>query len=100
MARNFQTGADWVPALVIRQLVPLTYLVEVKSQQCWKCHIDHLRHYTQPEERSGQEHDEDQDYYPPLGMQPPQADTTTSEPSEEESRAPAAENSAPRYPSY
>ena len=67
-ARNFRPGADWVPAIVIRQLAPLTYLVEVKSQQCWKRHIDHLRCYTQPEERSGQEHDEDQDYYPPSGM--------------------------------
>ena len=42
MARNLRPGAAWLPAIVVEQLGPLTYLVEVNGQ-LWKRHIDHLR---------------------------------------------------------
>ena len=40
MARNLWPGPEWVPALVVERLGPLTYLVD---QLIWKRHIDLLR---------------------------------------------------------
>ena len=43
MARNLRPGADWVPAVVVERLGPLTYLVETSERLLWKRHIDHLQ---------------------------------------------------------
>ena len=43
MARNMRPGSDWVPAVVIERLGPLTYLVETTKHLLWKRHIDLLR---------------------------------------------------------
>ena len=43
MARNLRPGADWVPAVVVERLGPLTYLVETSDRLLWKRHIDLLR---------------------------------------------------------
>jgi len=44
MAKNLRLGADWVPAIVVEQLGPLTYLVGTCNDQLlWKCHIDLLK---------------------------------------------------------
>ena len=42
MARNMRPGPDWVPAVVIERLGPLTYLVETTDHLLWKRHIDLL----------------------------------------------------------
>ena len=33
----------WVAGVIIERLSPLTYLVQVDTEQLWKCHLDHLR---------------------------------------------------------
>ena len=43
MARNMRPGPDWVPAVVIERLGPLTYLVETTDHLLWKRHIDLFR---------------------------------------------------------
>ena len=43
MARNIHSGPDWVPAVVIERLGPLTYLVETADYLLWKRHINLLR---------------------------------------------------------
>ena len=43
MVCNMRTGPDWVPAVVIERLGPLTYLVETADHLLWKRHIDRLR---------------------------------------------------------
>ena len=42
MAKNMRPGPKWLPAVIIKRLGPLTYLVDVNGNS-WKCHIDHLR---------------------------------------------------------
>ena len=42
MARNMRPGPDWVPAVVIERLGPLTYLVETSDHLLWKRHVDLL----------------------------------------------------------
>ena len=41
MAKNFCTGAPWLPGVTTEKIGPVTYLVQVKSNLTWKCHIDH-----------------------------------------------------------
>ena len=43
MAKNLRPGPDWVPAVVVERLGPLTYLVETADRLLWKRHIDLLR---------------------------------------------------------
>ena len=45
MARNFRSGATWLPAVVQKKLVPLTYLVKQGEGKYCRRHIDHLRPY-------------------------------------------------------
>ena len=45
MARNFQAGAAWVPGVIVQQLGPLTYLIEVSEGRLWKRHIDQVKQY-------------------------------------------------------
>ena len=42
-ARNFRVGSMWVPAMVVDQLGPLSYLVQLKDGELWRRHLDHLR---------------------------------------------------------
>ena len=43
MARNFRAGDPWIPGVIVRQLGPLTFLVDVSDGRFWKRHIDHLK---------------------------------------------------------
>ena len=43
MARNLLPGSNWVPGVIIQQLGPLTFLIQVESGVMWRRHIDHLR---------------------------------------------------------
>ena len=43
MARNLLPGSKWVPGVIIQQLGPLTFLVQVELGATWRRHIDHLR---------------------------------------------------------
>ena len=43
MARNLRPGPDWVPAIIVERLGPVSYLVETSERQLWKRHIDLLK---------------------------------------------------------
>ena len=45
MARNFRAGAAWVPGVIVQQLGPLAYLIEVSEGRLWKRHIDQVKQY-------------------------------------------------------
>ena len=42
MACNMRLGLNWVPAVVIERLGPLTYLIKTTDYLLWKIHIDLL----------------------------------------------------------
>ena len=41
--KNFRTGPDWVAAIVVAKLGPLSYLVETLDKQLWRRHVDHVK---------------------------------------------------------
>ena len=43
VARSLLPGLKWVLGVIIQQLGPLTFLVQVESGATWRRHIDHLR---------------------------------------------------------
>ena len=43
MARNFRQGAARIPGEIVRQLGPLTFLVDVAEGRLWKRHVDHVK---------------------------------------------------------
>ena len=43
MARNCRSGAAWLPGVIVQQLGPLTYLVDVSEGRLWKRHVDHIK---------------------------------------------------------
>ena len=43
MARNFQSGPKWVPAVIDEKLGPLSYLVKTSQGELWRRHIDSLK---------------------------------------------------------
>ena len=43
MVRNYRGRVAWLPGVVVHNLGPLTYSVQVGSEALWWCHIDHLR---------------------------------------------------------
>ena len=69
MALNMREGLKWRPGVVVEQLGPLTYLVEVQGGLKWKRHSDHLRDGSGvPTELLNADLDDeilDDTYYPP-----------------------------------
>ncbi len=43
MAKNLRPGPDWVKAIVISKLGPLSCLVETEDKLLWRRHVDHLK---------------------------------------------------------
>ena len=43
MVRDYRPGPDWVPAVVVEVLGPVTYIVETDQGQHWKRHADQLK---------------------------------------------------------
>ena len=45
MVKNFRTGPTWMPGIIVQQLGPLTYMIEVSAGKFWKRHVDHVKDY-------------------------------------------------------
>ena len=43
MVRNLRPGPSWIPGTIVSRNGPLSYVVQVKGEQVWKRHIEHLR---------------------------------------------------------
>ena len=43
MARHYRNGPRWIPGMVVQQLGPLTYCVQVRDGVCWRRHNDQVR---------------------------------------------------------
>ena len=43
MVKNFRSGPTWVPGIIVAQLAPVTFLIEVQDGLKWKRHIDHIK---------------------------------------------------------
>ena len=61
MARNFGSGSNWVLGVIVRQLGPVTYLVDVSEGRVWKRHVDHLKELVPDHDLSASESDFDMD---------------------------------------
>jgi hypothetical protein len=44
MAKNFITGTNWIPAIVVARLGPVSYLLELEDKQLWQRHVDHIKY--------------------------------------------------------
>ena len=58
MAKNLRPGPNWIPAVVVERLGPLSYLVETEDRELWRRHVDLLKELAVP------------DYRPPSGTGP------------------------------
>ena len=45
MVKNFRMGPTWLSGVIVQQLGPLTYLVEISAGKFWKRHVDHVKDY-------------------------------------------------------
>ena len=63
MARNLRPGNDWVPAVIVERLGPVSYLVETADHQLWRRHLDHLKEIrgSAHPEQGQQEHTPEED---------------------------------------
>jgi len=43
MAKNLRPGPDWIPAVIVERLGPLSFLVEMTDHQLWRRHMDQLK---------------------------------------------------------
>ena len=50
MAKNLRPGPAWIPAVVVEQLGPLSYLVEIEVHGLWRCHVDLLKEFVKSEQ--------------------------------------------------
>ena len=48
MAKNFGSGSAWIPRVLIQQIGPLTYVIDVSEGRLWKHHVDHMKEYAMP----------------------------------------------------
>ena len=46
---NLCPGDKWVPGVVLKQLGPVSYLIDVGEGKAWKRHVDHLKLRDLPE---------------------------------------------------
>ena len=90
MAKNFRTGAPWLPGTITERLGPVTYLVRVNNRLTWKRHVDQLRSRTQSTDESAPETVSTDDYIP--------AHTSITDAVSENSCAPSPNAPTSRYP--
>ena len=50
MVKNFRPGPDWIPAMVVERLGPLSYLVETDDRKLLRRHVDHLKELVTPQD--------------------------------------------------
>ncbi len=43
LVKNMRPGPDWIPGVILSQLGPVTYLVDLGEGRSWKRHVDHLK---------------------------------------------------------
>jgi hypothetical protein len=85
MARNFGSGDSWVSGVIVRQLGPVTYLVNVSDGRVWKRHVDHLKELVSNRDLPVSESDFDMDL--------PSISTPDRSPTEEPEDSPDNSNS-------
>ena len=43
MVKNMRPGDNWIPGVIMKQLGPVSFLVDVGEGRAWKRHLDHLK---------------------------------------------------------
>ena len=71
VVKNFCTGPTWVPGVIVQQLGPLTYMIEVSERKFWKHHVDHVKDYSSKKLYSALEslesdNNEDVEFFTPM----------------------------------
>lgn len=49
MVRNMRAGDNWIPGVIVKQLGPVSFLVDIGEGRVWKRHVDHLKVRELPE---------------------------------------------------
>ena len=49
MVKNMLSGDKWIPGVVLKQLGPVSFLVDVGEGKTWRRHLDHLKVRDLPE---------------------------------------------------
>ena len=94
MAKNFRPAPTWVPAVVTKQLGPLTFLVTLRNGQRWKQDMNHIRRYEHGEQVAGDQQDEEADF--PVKHEPAPTPSTDTDGTQAEPELPV--NQPERYP--
>ena len=73
MVNNFCTGPTWVPEIIVQQLGPLIYMIEVSAGKFWKRYVDHVKDYpskglSSAPESPEADSNEDEFFVPPVGV--------------------------------
>ena len=87
MARNFGSRNNWISGVIVRQLGPVTYLVNVSDGRVWKRHVDHLKELVPTRDLPASDSDFDMDI--------PSTSTPDHTPPEEPEDSPLNGNSEP-----
>ncbi len=74
VAKNFRSGPAWIPGVIVEQLGPVTYLVDVSDGRMWKRHVDHVKEYM-PQCPSPESDDMENDVSFPTSSQIPAPET-------------------------
>ena len=48
IAKNFGSGSVWIPGVIVEQIGPLTYVINISDGRLWKHHVDHIKEYAMP----------------------------------------------------
>ena len=98
MARNMRPGPDWVSAIIVERLGPVSYLMETSDHQFWKRHVDQFRGIPTVPQASSDSDNADDDIDLPVTGQAPVLDkgpVSVDPPVQVEPPDPPATGSAP-----
>ena len=48
LTENLGSGSTWISGVIIEQIEPLTYIIEVSDGQLWKRRVDHIKGFAMP----------------------------------------------------
>ena len=100
MVKNFRTGPTWIPGIIVQQLGPLTYMIEVSAGKFWKRHVDHVKDYPlkglSSMSVSPETDNEEEFFVPPVRVSSEENNTSSEENDTATTSAPVVDSELPR----
>ena len=79
VAQNYHNGPRWIPGVVIQQLGPLTYSVQIWDSICWRRRIDQLRESSEAVNVDLPDSTPTDLYWPSVATEPSRPETVDTE---------------------